>query len=46
MWFLFVEIFFLVTLSFFAGAGVTAVALRIVLRTTDNETTSTSEVTS
>ena len=46
MWFLFVEIFFLITLSFFAGAGVTALALRIVLRNADNETTSTSEVTS
>ncbi len=46
MWFLFVEIFFLITLSFVAGAGLTALALRIVLRSTDNETTSTSEVTS
>jgi hypothetical protein len=46
MWFLFVEIFFLITLSFFVGAGVAALALRIVLRGTDKETTSTSEVTS
>jgi len=46
MWFLFVEIFFLITLSFFLGAGVTALVLRIVLRSTDNETTSTGEVTS
>jgi len=46
MWFLFVEIFFLITLSFFAGAAITALALRIVLRTADNQTTSNSEVTS
>jgi hypothetical protein len=46
MWFLFVEIFFLITLSFFLGAGVTALALRIVLRSTDKSTTSTGEVTS
>jgi hypothetical protein len=46
MWFLFVEIFFLIALSFFVGAGLTALALRIVLRTADNEAPSTSEVTS
>ena len=46
MWFLFVEIFFLITLSFFVGAGVTALALRTFLRSTDNGTTSTSEVAS
>jgi hypothetical protein len=46
MWFLFVEIFFLITLSFLAGAGVTALALRVVLRTAGNEKTSTSEVAS
>jgi hypothetical protein len=46
VWFLFVEILFLITLSFFAGAGVTALALRTVLGTTDNKTTSTSEVAS
>ena len=46
MWFLFVEIFFLITLSFFLGAGVTALALRIFLRTTDNDAQSVSEVSS
>ena len=46
MWFLFVEIFFLITLSFFLGAGITVLALRILLRGTDNQTTSTGEVAS
>lgn len=45
MWFLFVEIFFLIALSFFLGGGVTTLAVRILLRGTDNETQST-EVTS
>jgi hypothetical protein len=44
MWFLFVEIFFLITLSFLLGAGVTAVALRIFLKSAD-KTDSSSEVT-
>lgn len=46
MWFLFVEIFFLITLSFFVGAGLTALALRLFLRGIDNGTDSTAEVTS
>ena len=46
MWFLFVEIFFLITLSFLLGAGVTALALRIFLKSSDKETNSTGEVTS
>ena len=46
MWFLFVEIFFLITLSFLLGAGVTALALRIVLKSSDKETNPTGEVTS
>lgn len=37
MWFLFVEIFFLIALAFFVGAGVTAVALRLLVRGADNE---------
>ncbi len=45
MWFLFVEIFFLITLSFFAGSGITALALRIFLRGTDNQINPTGEVT-
>ncbi len=45
MWFLFVEIFFLITISFFVGAGLTAVALRIFLKSTDNESNPTGEVT-
>jgi hypothetical protein len=45
MWFLFVEIFFLITLSFFAGAGLTALALRIVLRSVDTKSNPTGEVT-
>jgi hypothetical protein len=44
MWFLFVEIFFLITMSFFLGAGVTALALRILLRGSDKEATSAGEV--
>jgi hypothetical protein len=36
MWFLFLEIFFLVTASFAAGAGVTAVGLRLVFKTPDS----------
>ena len=39
------EIFFLVTTSFFLGAGVTALALRIFLRSSDNEADSAGEVT-
>ena len=46
MWFLFVEVFFLISLSFLLGAGVAALALRIFLRGTDNETKGTGEVTS
>lgn len=46
MWFLFVEIFFLITLSFFVGAGLTALALRLFLGSVDNETNPTGEVTS
>ena len=46
MWFLFVEIFFLISLSFLLGAGVTALGLRIFLRGSDNDTNRTSEVTS
>jgi hypothetical protein len=38
MWFLFVEIFVLVAISFFIGAGLTHVALRIFLKTTDKPT--------
>jgi hypothetical protein len=45
MWFLFVEIFFLITLSFFLGAGLTAAALRIFLKSADNTTNPTGEVT-
>jgi len=36
MWFLFLEIFFLIALSFTAGAGVTALALRLVFKTPDS----------
>ncbi len=46
MWFLFVEIFFLITLSFFVGGGVVALAVRILLRTADGRTNSTGEVAS
>lgn len=47
MWFLFVEIFFLITISFFLGAGLTALALRIFLRGSDNQVgNSTGEVAS
>ena len=46
MWFLFVEIFFLIALSFFLGSGLTALALRILLRSADNPTDSTAEVAS
>ena len=37
MWFLLVEIFVLITVSFFAGAGLTALSLRMLLRGADNE---------
>lgn len=46
MWFLFVEIFFLIALSFCVGAGVTALALRILLRSSDNAANNTGEVAS
>jgi len=37
MWFLLVEIFVLITVSFFAGAGLTALSLRMLLPGSDNE---------
>lgn len=37
MWFLFLEILVLITVSFFAGAGVTALSLRMLLPGSDNE---------
>ncbi len=37
MWFLLVEIFVLITVSFFAGAGLTALSLRMLLPGADNE---------
>ena len=46
MWFLFVEIFFLISLSFLLGAGITSLALRMFLRGTDNGSDSTGEVAS
>ena len=36
MWFLFLEIFLLITLSFAAGAGLTALGLRLFFKTPDN----------
>lgn len=45
MWFLFVEIFVLITTSFFLGAGVTALVLRMFLRGSDNEADTAGEVT-
>lgn len=45
MWFLFVEVFFLIATSFFLGAAVTSLALRIFLRSSDNQADSASEVT-
>lgn len=46
MWFLLVEILVLITLSFFAGAGLTALALRMLLPGTDNELPKTEGATS
>jgi hypothetical protein len=36
VWFLFVEIFVLVAISFLVGAGITSLALRMFLKTTDS----------
>ena len=36
MWFLFVEIFLLISLSFAAGAGLTAIGLRLLFKTPDS----------
>jgi hypothetical protein len=37
MWFLFVEIFLLIAVSFLVGSGATVLALRMVLPATDNK---------
>lgn len=36
MWFLFVEIFILISLSYAAGAALTAVGLRLLFKTPDS----------
>lgn len=46
MWFLFVEIFFLISVSFLLGSAITTLALRMFLRGSDNDTKGTGEVTS
>ncbi len=46
MWFLLLEIFLLITVSFFAGAGVTALSLRMLFPAADNEGPETSGATS
>jgi hypothetical protein len=46
MWFLFVEIFFLISISFALGAGLTALVLRLVLRAAETEAEDAGEVTS
>ena len=45
MWFLFVEIFALMAISFAFGAAVTALALRVFLKTSETEAPDAEEAT-